>query len=62
MTSTFLEPEESPEGGDVGSLSPKSTLTYSGLWREVEAIVGVDEHLITILTTEIEISHPKALG
>ncbi|KAJ8955112.1 hypothetical protein NQ318_009005 [Aromia moschata] len=27
------------------SIRPKSTLTYSGLWREVEAIVGVDDRI-----------------
>ncbi|KAJ8946614.1 hypothetical protein NQ318_007217 [Aromia moschata] len=49
---------------DGATVIPKSTLTYSELWREVEAIFNshILQHLITILTPDIERSHPKPLG
>ncbi|KAJ8945024.1 hypothetical protein NQ318_016270 [Aromia moschata] len=34
------------------SENPKSTLTYSGLWREVEAIVGVDDRIFLPTSTD----------
>ncbi|KAJ8938133.1 hypothetical protein NQ318_004703 [Aromia moschata] len=36
----------------VEAVGPKSTLTYSGLWREAEAIVGVDDTFFLPTSTD----------